>query len=327
MRLSEVGTRHICRNCDERQAGPECILLRETVGAEGVYCVGLRCGGREIGVLNYFFSRQLQITEGQKLFLGQMVRMTDLTLNAIRIRARKLDALRTARQPVFSDDELSAETQTLLDQLTYQAVLDERTRLAREIHDGLAQTLAFLKMEAARMQTHITKGESTSVAETFQDYYQTLSDAYLDTRQAIDDLRHVPDESLTDWMGAVASDFNHLTGMRVDASEIKISYDFPNDIKAQLIRIVQEALTNIRKHAEACTVLISAFERGDEAVIEIKDNGRGFAPEDVRSASKYGLHSMRERAESIGADFQVISVPEMGTTIRLQIPIRDKVNP
>jgi signal transduction histidine kinase len=326
VRLSEVGTRHICRNCDERQAGPECILLRETVGAEGVYCVGLRCGGREIGVLNYFFSEQLQITDGQKLFLGQMVRMTDLALDAMRTRARELDTLRTARQPVFSDDELSTETQTLLNQLKYQAVLDERMRLAREIHDGLAQTLAFLKMEAARMQTHITKSESTSVAEMFQNYYQTLSAAYLDTRQAIDDLRHVPDESLTDWMDAAASDFNLLTGMKVDASEIKLAYDFPNEIKAQLIRIVQEALTNIRKHAEACTVSISAFERNGETVIEVKDNGRGFAPEDVRSTSQYGLHSMRERAECIGADFQVISAPGMGTTIRLQIPMRDKVS-
>jgi signal transduction histidine kinase len=113
----------------------------------------------------------------------------------------------------------------------------------------------------------------------------------------------------------------------VDTSNVELSYDFPNDIKAQLTRIVQEALTNIRKHAQACTVSISAFERESDVVIEVKDNGHGFAPEDVDMVSQYGLRGMRERAESIGADFQVISALGMGTTIRLQIPIREKANP
>jgi len=325
-RLSDAATRHACRNCVDRQAGSECILLQGTVGTNHVYCVALRCGGREIGVVNYFFTKLPQVTERQQLFLGQLVRMTDLTLDSIHMHAQELNIIRAAQQPVISDKELNADNQNLLRQLEYQAVLDERTRLAREIHDGLAQTLAFLKIEAARMQTHIAKGETASIAKTFQDYYQTLSDAYLDTRQAIDNLRHVPEESLEDWMEATASDFNRLTGLAVDVSDIRLEYAFPNNTKAQLIRIVQEALTNIRKHAQACTVSISAFERGSEAIIEVKDNGRGFAPEDVRLASQYGLRSMRERAETIGADFQIISAPGMGTIIRLQIPIWDKVN-
>jgi two-component system nitrate/nitrite sensor histidine kinase NarX len=325
-RLSDAVTRHTCRNCEDRQAGPECILLRETLGAEHVYCMALRCGGREIGVVNYFFSTQPQVSESQKYFLGQLVRMTDLTLDSLRVHTQELDALRASQGSVISGDDLKAGNQDLLRKLAYQAVVDERARLAREIHDGLAQTLAFLKMEAARVQTHLAKGDPTSVAETFQDYYQTLSDAYLDTRQSIDNLRQVPDENLADWMNTTSSDFEELTGLTVDISDVKLNHAFPDNIKAQLIRIVQEALTNIRKHADACTVFISAFERGSEAIIEVKDNGRGFAPEDVLLASQYGLRSMRERAESIGADFQIISAPGMGTTIRLQISIRDKVN-
>ncbi len=97
-------------------------------------------------------------------------------------------------------------------------------------------------------------------------------------------------------------------------------------MKAQLIRIVQEALTNIRKHAQSCTVTISAIEREGEVVIEIRDNGIGFSPEEAMPASQYGLRSMRERAESIDADFQIISAPGTGTTVRLQIPIRDKAS-
>ncbi len=89
-------------------------------------------------------------------------------------------------------------------------MLDERTRLAREIHDGLAQTLAFLKIEAARMQGYVSKGEVDAVTRTLQACYQTLSDAYLDARQAIDNLRHVPDEALGDWLQMTAADFKTL---------------------------------------------------------------------------------------------------------------------
>jgi two-component system nitrate/nitrite sensor histidine kinase NarX len=98
---------------------------------------------------------------------------------------------------------------------------------------------------------------------------------------------------------------------------------FKPSVKAQVIRIVQEALTNIRKHAQACTVSISATEREGEALIEVRDNGIGFSLEDIKT-SQYGLRSMRERAESIDADFQVTSTPGSGTTVRLQVPIRDK---
>jgi signal transduction histidine kinase len=87
---------------------------------------------------------------------------------------------------------------------------------------------------------------------------------------------------------------------------------------------VQEALTNIRKHAQSRTVSISAFEHDGGIVVEVKDNGRGFSPIEKQSASQHGLRSMRERAESIGADFQIVSAPDMGTTVRLQIPVREQ---
>jgi signal transduction histidine kinase len=92
--------------------------------------------------------------------------------------------------------------------------------------------------------------------------------------------------------------------------------------KAQLVRIVQEALTNIRKHAQASEIMLSAFERDEAVIMEVRDNGRGFSPEETQPASQYGLRSMRERAEAIGADFQIISTPGAGTTVRLRIPIR-----
>jgi two-component system nitrate/nitrite sensor histidine kinase NarX len=291
--------------------------------------VALRCGGREIGMLNFFFNVETKINESQHRFLAEMVRLTDLALNALRSHSQEMDTLRREQNPKVSREKLISmdiQNASLIERLEYQAVLEERSRLAREIHDGLAQTLAFLKIEAARMQRYVANGEVRSIDNTLQACYQTLSEAYLDARQAIDNLRRVPDQSLADWLQTTADDFGTLTGMEVNVSYIELVAPFKPSVKAQVMRIVQEALTNIRKHAQACTVSISAIELEREAIIEIQDNGRGFSPEDIQT-SQYGLRSMRERAESIGAGFQVVSIPGTGTTVRLQIPIRDKVNP
>jgi len=326
--LSSPVIRHACRVCQEKQADADCILLQGAVGEEQVRCVALRCDGREVGVLNFFFNEIPSISDSQHRFLAEMVRLTDLALDSLRVHMQEKEALRLGQVSGVSREKMiSVDIQNvdLLEQLEYRAVLEERSRLAREIHDGLAQTLAFLKMEAARMQGYVAKGEVGSMDRTLQACYRTLSEAYLDARQAIDNLRRVPDENFLDWLHATANDFRTLTGMTVEFSPQELEHPFPAPVKVQVMRIVQEALTNIRKHAEACEVSISAVEHVGEAVIEIRDNGRGFSPVDVQS-SQYGLRSMRERAESIGADIQVVSAREAGTTVRLRIPIREKAS-
>jgi two-component system nitrate/nitrite sensor histidine kinase NarX len=210
----------------------------------------------------------------------------------------------------------------LMVQVEYQAVVDERTRLAREIHDGLAQTLAFLKIQAAQMQNFLERGETEKLTNTLQANYRTLSDAYIDARQAIDDLRRVPTTNLCDWIDQVAADYKQTTNQKVNVSIAEFSTKYPANIQAQLIRIVQEALSNVRKHADATTVDILGFQEGDSYLFEIRDNGRGFTPESGHSEgnSHYGLRGMRERSESIGADFQITSQPGMGTCISIHVP-------
>lgn len=221
---------------------------------------------------------------------------------------------------------LMLQNASLLIRMEYQAVVDERTRLAREIHDGLAQTLAFLKIQAAQMQTLLTKGETDKLISTMQANYRTLSDAYIDARQAIDDLRQMPSDDLRDWIGQVADDFKQVTGHLVNVSVLEFSVPYPIYFQAQLIRIVQEALSNIRKHAEAQVVDILGVSDENSYLIEIRDDGKGFDyAEDIRGRnSHYGLRGMRERAESIGADFQIISKPGMGTRVVLRLPVAVK---
>lgn len=209
----------------------------------------------------------------------------------------------------------------LMVQVEYQAVVDERARLAREIHDGLAQTLAFLKIQASQMQNYLARGEMERLTASLQASYRTLSDAYIDARQAIDNLRRIPANSPHDWIKQVAADFEQSTEIKVDVSAFEVSIEYPVNIQAQLIRIVQEALSNIRKHANAKKVAIHGHQDGNSVLIEVQDDGCGFTPESVDGNSHYGLVGMRERAESIGADFQITSQPGTGTVVSLRMPV------
>ncbi len=222
---------------------------------------------------------------------------------------------------------LLIQNSRLMVQLEYQAVVDERARLAREIHDGLAQTLAFLKIQAAQMQNYLSRGEIERLTNTIQASYRTLSDAYMDARQAIENLRRTPSASLADWVRQVASDYEQATGQPVALDEFNLSVEYPPNVQAQLIRIIQEALSNVRKHAASEHVAIRGIQKPDSVLIEVRDDGRGFAPEQVDSSLRFGLRGMHERAESIGADFQIASQPGAGTILSLRLPVSVKEKP
>lgn len=227
-------------------------------------------------------------------------------------------------QAVAAQAALLIENDRLLRSLEYKVVIQERTRLAREIHDGLAQTLAYLKLQSAQMQTYLAQGDITRLANILKDNYQALADAYLDTRQAIDNLRLTPQEGITGWLERLVHGFHSATGVEaeltIEPSAGQRSLSVPLEIQAQLIRVVQETLSNVRKHARAQLVQVSLREWNNDLVLEIRDDGMGFESEDVPEFSRHGLRGMRERAELIGAEFQVISQRRKGTTVRLILP-------
>lgn len=230
-----------------------------------------------------------------------------------------LDLLKAAARQAA----LLVEISQRMNGLEYSAVVKERTRLAREIHDGLAQTLAFLKLQSGQMQAYLNRGDMGRLTQALQSNYHTLSEAYLDIRQSIDNLRLTPSEGIESWLEQLADDFKKSTGMKVNL-ETKITTSVSNhlsvEIQAQLIRILQEALSNVRKHAHGEKVWISLREWNDDIILEVRDDGQGFSPEDVPGLSQYGLRGMRERAELIGADFQIISQPHQGTIVRIRLP-------
>lgn len=241
-----------------------------------------------------------------------------LGANSVQAFAQRHQAL---LETLAGQAALLIQNSRLMVQLEYQAVVDERARLAREIHDGLAQTLAFLKIQAAQMQNYLSRGETERLTSTLQASYRTLSDAYIDARQAIENLRRTPSASLADWVRQVASDYEQATGQEVALGEFNLSVEYPPNVQAQLIRIIQEALSNVRKHAAAEHVAIRGIQKPDSVLIEVRDDGKGFAPEQVDGSLRFGLRGMHERAESIGADFQIASQPGNGTILSLRLPV------
>ncbi len=208
-------------------------------------------------------------------------------------------------------------------ELEFQAVKKERTRLAREIHDGLAQTLAVLKLQTGQMQNYLARKDLAKLGQTLKLNHRTLASAYIDIRQSIDNLRLFPQESLYQWLEQIVDDFTRITDLEITLNlvESKTTSNLSAEIQAQLIRIIQETLSNIRKHAKATHVWISINEWNGDLIIEVRDDGQGFEPEDIPSISQYGLRGMRERSELIGADFQITSHLQQGTTVSLHVPI------
>ena len=319
-RESPPALRHRCKICQTRHAERDCALLHGDPNTNFVHCVPLRLRGREAGLFSFIFASEPRVSEALAGFLSEALHLTEVALDTL----ERGQLVRAMQYSVTPSPALSKEAQSLLPQVEYRAILGERTRLAREIHDGLAQTLAFLKIEIGRAESFLTQGKSEEAARILKDSSRTVDDAYLDARQAIENLRRAPDDSLVTWLGQAADDFAELSGLPVDV-DLRLTRDFPPIVQAQLIRIVQEALTNVRKHARAHHVRLAAWEDEQDTLIEVADDGRGFRPADSVAAARFGLRGMRERAESVGAEFQVTSCPESGTTVQVRIPARVRI--
>lgn len=267
-----------------------------------------RSAGRLAGVA-------LRLPDGQVTGVLVVANETPFTLD---------ERARVALQSVADQAALLIENQGMILSLEYRTVIQERARLAREIHDGLAQTLAYLKLQAAQMQAYLAQGNLSRLNQVLKSNYDTLAEAYLDTRQAIDDLRLIPQQGMSVWLEQLLVEFETATGLVVERAIQPVREDLSPEVQAQLLRIVQEALNNIRKHARAERVAVSVRGWNGDLVIEVSDNGQGFSQEDVPGLARYGLRGMRERAELIGADFQVISRPGKGTTVRLSLPVNEQ---
>jgi signal transduction histidine kinase len=199
-----------------------------------------------------------------------------------------------------------------------RAALEERSRLAREIHDGLAQHLWFAKLKQERLAPLLTGEASELSAEVGQ----ALDAAIIEARQALVTMRTALDQELpfSELLSRTVDDFGQRSGLRVEFTAAALPPSVPARQQAELMRVVQEALTNVRKHADATVVRVTAETEGTDLVLTVSDNGRGFRPEQVRGAG-LGLRGMAERARILGGHLRISSEPSDGTLVRLRLPL------
>jgi signal transduction histidine kinase len=205
------------------------------------------------------------------------------------------------------------------------AILRERERLAAELHDSLAQDLAYIRiklLDAEKSSCSKTSGARQLLDELFP----IVDEAYQNLRESIFGLRAL---ALRNHVGLVAAlvdflkDFSEVrkipVDLKVDHPEVII---FSSEVEIQLIRIIHEALTNIVKHAQATRGKITIENDNDTAAIAIEDDGKGFRDgKNPEPNLHFGLQTMKDRAESVGGSLSVCSSPGRGTRVTIQLPL------
>lgn len=211
----------------------------------------------------------------------------------------------------------------LHERLRGTAVVQERERIGREMHDGMAQLLAYVNAKAQAVDVLLKRGRVEGAREQLGQLAAAARDAYVDARAAILDLRTEVDEdhALVRELSEYVERWEELADVH---AVVRVDEGIRLDPSAelQLVRIVQETLTNVRKHADATEVTLEMRREDDGVVIRISDDGRGFEPGQLsRTGSpRFGLGVMRERAESVGGELRVESVVGRGTTVIVSIP-------
>lgn len=201
-----------------------------------------------------------------------------------------------------------------------RATAEERAHLAREIHDGMSQELWFAKLKQGRLLAlPSVEGDARDLAEEVSG---AIESALAEARQAIMALRPAEGSSFAEVVQRYVNDFSDRFGIPAEARVAATTGESLSPrAQAELLRIVHEALANVRKHADASLVRVEVGENNGQLRLVISDNGRGFSQEDASPAG-YGLKSMEQRAAVIGARLSVNSRLQDGTRVTVQLPLQ-----
>ena len=201
---------------------------------------------------------------------------------------------------------------------------EEKTRIARELHDELGQLLTALKMDLLWLRER-QKGDDAEVAAKTAGMEGLLDQMVSSTRRISADLRPLmlDDLGLADAASWLVQDFSQRSGIRC---EIKlVGEDFAGvegSIATAVYRAIQESLTNIGRHSGAKNAWVVLAIEGDQVHFEVEDDGRGIAPQDMAKVRSLGLKGMRERVAYFGGSLEISRAPRGGTRLRAQVPAR-----
>ena len=212
-------------------------------------------------------------------------------------------------------------------QMRQQVIIAERERIARELHDSFAQLLGYVKTKASAVRLNLENNQPGAAIKNLHQLEDAAQDLLMDVREAILNLKMSGQISsgLSANLDLFSRKYARFSGLPVEFTRPREIDNLIIDaeVETQIMRIVQESLSNIRKHAIAKHVRINLDLQENKLILSITDDGRGFDPDRTQSKYRpsYGLAIMRERAESIGAQLLVNSNTHDGTKITLQLTL------
>jgi nitrate/nitrite-specific signal transduction histidine kinase len=282
--------------------------------------------------------RAVEALRDTKSELAVPVKLGNNVIGVLDIESTDVDAFGEAdlytAQTLADQLAVAIDNARLYDETRQMAVMEERNRMAREIHDTLAQGFSgiILQLEAAEqalgsdvpaLQRHLNQARNLarkSLAEARRSVWNLRPQA-LEQRPLADAIKQEVDK------------FSQSTGVNVKLNIIGNRRELPPEMEAGILRIFQESMTNVRKHAKATQVEVNLTFSESAAELAVRDNGIGFKPklsgDEDKSGKKrdtFGLISMRERARGLGGTFEVQSDKDKGTLVKIVIPSGKEVS-
>jgi signal transduction histidine kinase len=199
---------------------------------------------------------------------------------------------------------------------------EERTRIAREVHDELGQSLTGLKLDLAWISGRLPRSQRVLL-----DKLQTMADHVDSTIQSIRRIATELRPGILDDLGLVAAlewqanEFQNRTGILCNVTSTLQDTSLDSDLNTAFFRIFQETLTNIVRHANATRVDVNSTREGGMVILTVRDNGRGIMPAEIKDRRSIGLLGMEERAALLGGEFEITGEPGRGTLVTVRIPL------
>ena len=272
---------------DEAARSP-CMRL----GYQTVVSVPIKLQQRLMGELDLFYSEAVALSTDETELLDTLGSHLASSLESLRAAALEREA----------------------------AAGEERSLLARELHDSIAQSLAFLKIQSQLLRTAIQKAQPDNVERTLNELDEGLKESIADVRELLMHFRtRTRSDDIESALQETLQKFQHQTALPAHMETSGEGLPLPPDVQVHALHIVQEALSNVRKHARASQVVLKV-RKGPRWAFEVQDNGSGFDTSTQQGQAHVGLNIMRERARRIGAEVHIESTPGHGTQVTLVLP-------
>ncbi|MYN10136.1 type IV pili methyl-accepting chemotaxis transducer N-terminal domain-containing protein [Pseudoduganella aquatica] len=279
---------------DMRRIDPALSLRCHREGYATVSVFHIYAQQQHLGFFNLHFREPTVIDEGRRALLDTLGQLLGTAIENRRLAGRERE----------------------------MAISEERNLVAQGLHDSIAQGLNFLHLQVQMLEQSLRAGEQEEAAAIVPALRAGVEESYQDVRELLHNFRaRLPEGSIATSLQETVDKFRRQTGIPVELAADSDGAPLPREQQLQLLFIVQEALSNVRKHAGASKVKVSLSDRQD-FILSIEDNGAGFVLDELpaRGEGHVGIHIMRERAQRIGAQLSVQSRPGEGTRVELHLP-------